>query len=810
MEGVKLNRFILAALLLFAPPALAVEGVPVSREWTPAGFGGAGTYSMITYDLGVSGLVYLVSDVAGNLYSTDEGAQWRFMNKGTTTIINAAIAQAPSNHDILYSIGKKIIKSVNGGRSWSTLGAYIAIRPENYKSIAIDKDDANIAYFGLRDGRIVYTTNGQDIEVFDTPFAVNEQVSFIYFNPDETRMLVGSWGSGMVYYDMSVGAASKTAVTFAGTNSLYNGDFGTYDNSGTEVLCVPGGHVIQCTSDTDTFGSWTPTVAAHTDAIFFISRMAVKKTTGGTLKFITYMRRTTSAGGSNYWDLSNDGGATWTAINNNITLDPINNPTEPWASFGDLGNAASVAFDPHSDTKAAITTDWRIWFSEDGGLNWIERVKGAQNTVISDVFCGPSIDVAGTKRCFQMGMDQGILYSDDLGDHWTATFPNAPNGGAQGFSKAGHVWAGVPRGDATAWQAGTGGVTAMTSNWADFIPRAIVSNDNGQTWTISNSGLPTVKITYPNYSSTRAYVVGEHALGSNGNLYTCIQDSTGNTPQSSPLYWELHARAKHAAAWGIGYPRALAKCPANDSILAVGIDGISPTQDGGIFISTDGGLNWARTPANPEQWKTYNGISFDPTDATCNTIEFGEFFYDEPDVAKTWRTTDRGSNWLAVNNDIGIYDLRYASDGKVYKVGLDTNPMIDRSLDGITWTTLKKLNATAQIANGLSIHPVYPNRICVGVDDGVNTKSSDGSEGINNDDSTGAAGGSIYCTGDGGVKWYNISGDLPSPSGITAITHVNYRGIEWLLIGTDGSGVFRLPAKDKARTTMSNVRFLNP
>lgn len=39
------------------------------------------------------------------------------------------------------------------------------------------------------------------------------------------------------------------------------------------------------------------------------------------------------------------------------------------------------------------------------------------------------------------------------------------------------------------------------------------------------------------YAAGTAYVVNNVALGADGHNYVCIQDGTGHTPQSSPLYW---------------------------------------------------------------------------------------------------------------------------------------------------------------------------------------------------------------------------------------------------------------------------------
>lgn len=784
--------------MFLCTPAWAVPNIPVSRVWELAGFGGGGTYPMIVYDNQTANKLYITSDVAGNFSSSDGMEQWDFMNVGSQTIINASIAQSVSNPDVLYSIGKKLIKSVNRGKSWSTLADYVATRPQSYKVIAINRSDENIVYVGRTNGKIMRTTNGgQTFEEYATPFGSGVSIEFLYINAAGTRLVAGSNGQGMVSYNLSTGVA--TDIDFADTNGLRNTDFGTYDNSGTEVFCTTAGIHMSCTQD---FSTWTDTGDITADTSYYIRRFAVKKLASGSITFVAWGRLISSQY-TNFTKLSTNSGSTWTDVSNNVTMDTTNNPTEIWASFGAIGTVFSIAADPHNESNFAIATDWRMFISTDGGLNWVEKVKGAQNIVVSDIACSP------TNRCFMASMDVGLQYSDDLGDHWIPAFPNTSNGDPQGFAVAGHVWRVVTLGTQAEWLAGTGKVVATTSNWADFKPRVIISSDNGVTWTVVTSGLPTTQLSFSAWSSATSYVVGNRVQASNGKIYICILNNTNNSPASSPTYWSVDANDKNRAAWGIGYPRALAKCPNNDNVMALGIDGYSATENGGIFVSTNGGMDWTRT-TQPTQWKTYNAIAFDPTDLNCNTIEFAEFFHVSPDLAATWRTTDRGVTWANVENDIGIYDMAFASNGKAYKVGLDTNPNIDFSNDGITWSAMHALNIGSQIADGIFVDANNPNRICVGVNDGTNTGTSQGS----GSDGSGEGGGSIYCTADAenGVSstWYNITGDLPSPSGVTAIAFVyNYLGQDWVLVATDGSGLFRLPLRDRVRTTLSNVSFTN-
>jgi hypothetical protein len=43
---------------------------------------------------------------------------------------------------------------------------------------------------------------------------------------------------------------------------------------------------------------------------------------------------------------------------------------------------------------------------------------------------------------------------------------------------------------------------------------------------------------YPAYVALTAYVIGDKVRAANGKVYECIDDSTGNEPSASPLFWE--------------------------------------------------------------------------------------------------------------------------------------------------------------------------------------------------------------------------------------------------------------------------------
>ena len=750
-------------LLMNVPIANAVVNRdPVSRHWENAFFGGAGTFPMVLPDIEIPNKVYLASDVAGNMQTVDAGDNWTYMNYGTTSIINASIAQSEYNPDIMYSLGLKLLKSTNRGKSWTAIADYKGTRSTVYKTIAIGRTNPNIVFVGLDNGKIMKTVNGgASFTEYATPFGANIRITFIYIDPTDSYIIVGGQdANGMKRYHLT--DDSSSTITLTGTNATYNWDYDKYKVGAVEHLCVTAGLKIACT--TDNGDNWTYTAAAYGSSSYICSRLAVKYLASTAVKYLTHVRQISTQYGTTYQELSDDSGATWTDVANNVTMNATDNPTDTWGSFGNIGNVQSMAFDPHSETKAWITTDWRVFRSDDGGTNWTEKVKGAQNQVVTDVTVSPN------GILFACGMDIGCHKSTDNGDHWTAVIPKTSNGDPQGFAIAGFWWRIITLGTEAEWNAGTGVVIATSSYWADFIPRTARSTDNGVTWTIITSGLPT----------------------------TLLNSSSGSTDPNR-------------ACWGNGYPRALA-CHPNGSVCYLGIDGYSATENGGIFYSTDKGLTWHRT-TQPPSWRIYNAITVDPTDATGNTVMFSEWFQSSPTLPHTYKSTDRGATWTTVATNIGDFDMSYNASGNAYKVGLNNNPRIDFSGNGDTWAMMHNMNETAQVADGLYVDPNDPKRVFVGVNDGTNTGPtvSTGTGGGTSSATT-IIGSSIYVTNNAqanaAATWTDLTGDFPSPSGVQAITvdtHVGRKG--YLFAATDGAGIFRLNLDDTSPTTTTGITF---
>lgn len=795
--------------LIFFPFLLgAVSRPPASTHWEHAFYGGNGAFMTVLVDNEYSNILYGLCDVSGILKSKDSGDNWDFVNSGITSVVNEIVAQSPVSPNILYILGAVSQKSVDRGETWQPTGTELTVDISNraVKNIAFHHKNKDIVYFALNNGQIKKTIDGgQTFTTFATLTGVRKMIQFLAIDENDRYMYVGSLSNGMLRFDLSDG--TSIPITFTGTNANYSQDYAFYKQNNIEYFCVGTGNYISCSNDNGI--TWTQSTDIRintpfeTSTEFYIYRFALKVLNNGNLNIVAYARRTNTPYGENIFSTSNDNGITWTNVwYGSLTIDPLNYPGNEYG-FGVIGNIYFIVADQHIDGTFYLTTDGGISKSIDGGLTWIQKNKGLQSTVLSDIAFSPD-----GKYTFAAGMDLGLVKSDDHGITWHTAIPHGPNADVQGFGAAGHYWQVVTLGTEADWLAGIGGVVATSNWWIDSLSRVVVSQDNGTTWQVITSGLPTTLLRAPaTWSSTKTYQVGDNVAVADG-IYTCILTNVGNNPTNgaNPTYWTLYRQvaSTNVGNWGDGLVRGLTKAP-ND-ILYLCIDGYSLTENGGIFKSVDKGLNWTRT-TQPAQWGCYNGISADPTDATGQTVGFVEWFKKSPANPLFFKSTDGGLTWTSgvTTTLYGNFDLAYASNGFIYSVGSKGFPTIAYSTNGNTWYTMKSLNERLDIiGDAILVDPSDPNTLYVGVNDGT-------SDGIKTD--TGfVQGGSVYMTNNAlagtEATWINIDGDLPCYSGIQSLAINEKEGTHgYLYAATDGCGVFKLNLDPTAPITVEGVYF---
>lgn len=790
------NRLLVLIIILFS---IGANGKPASRDWKNAFWAGGGAFLQTTYDRQVQGRIYSLSDVSGLHVSIDNGENWNLSNRGIKTNSYSYIHQSEKNPNVMYIIGKKLMRSDNRGRDWIALQDYSGFNTRSNKNIAVDRTDAMKLFVADDTGHIYRcTSGGVSCYQYDRP-VTDSSIQFLYITQDNKYLIVGFTAAPMKRYDLTDN--SSTTITLSGTNATRNWDYSTFTKDGIESFCVTAGKRIQCSRDDG--NNWQiVTSDMITDSTFFISAVGAKQLANGSVRLIGYARRISTPYGDNILKVTNDSGFSWSDDRfYDMTYDYVNDPSKVWGNFGAVGNVYHIEFSPFDENEATVSTDWTIIRSIDGGINWIQRGKGNSNQVVTD--CEVAPDDIGTTFC--SGMDIGLYRSEDGLETWEAMLPHGPLLGSQGFAIAGHYWKILILGNAADWNARHGKIVVFSSQWTDFVPRVWYSNDNGDTWA-QGSGLPTTPLTFNAWNSGTSYVTGDKVYivdpGNVQKVYTALQNSTNVSPynQGHPTYWQLDTNSKNFPAWGIGYPRSATKAPGDK--IYVCIDGYGPTETGGIFYSTDYGHTFNRTN-QPAQWKCYNGIAADPTDLTGNTILFTEFWYASPDNPHGYKSTSGGINWEDTGQEQYVgWEMKFADDGKVYKIGKKTGPQVYYSLNkGSTWLDMKQLNETDNTADGLVFDPDNHNRLFVGVNDATKTSAGPG-VGINS---------TVYMTDDASsgasATWVELTGDFDCPSGIHDLAvNKKYGKAGILIAATDGCGVKKLELSPTMKTKFQKIK----
>jgi photosystem II stability/assembly factor-like uncharacterized protein len=261
-----------------------------------------------------------------------------------------------------------------------------------------------------------------------------------------------------------------------------------------------------------------------------------------------------------------DQGRVWTPWDKEMQADIVSDPTRAWAAVHGRINALRV--DPF-DAQIWFRTDWwGVWRSDDGGVNWVEKVKSAPNTVTSDIQLSPAGDI------YVAAMDNGLLKSSDGGKSYEAVFPK------KGYrdDMNGHVWRVAFLADDK--------VLATSSPWnADLNQVAIIHlPDYG--FNLIKEGFPVKKPrigTAWNFGYAKALAVDPN---NKNNIYLVIDGEGAGLYLSKDggKSWKRSA----SQPGSLKIYNALALDPANPKRIFVG----TMDPNGGIYLSEDDGASW--------------------------------------------------------------------------------------------------------------------------------------------------------------------------------------------------------------------------
>ncbi|HTL71343.1 MAG TPA: hypothetical protein VL404_08650 [Candidatus Eisenbacteria bacterium] len=589
-----------------APPAGAAPEAP---KWEFAGWYGGGSFPTLVPDPNVYGRAYLVSDVAGIWRSDNRGSFWSFRTQGLTSLNIATLTIAKSDSNIVYAGGKAgLFRSDDAGSTWRYLPAskdrVVFKRPDDYRSIAVDRADPNKLYAGTKNGEVYRSADGgatfERLGEDRYPFGSATPISVVHVTRDGRFLFAGS-PLGLVRYDLSRNLWEKT-----GLGPVQALDLQSY--LWQETLFVTSGKKVAWSSDFGLTWQYSQALPLASPSAH-INRISVRSDRTGKIMIAAAWRD--GWGGGVY--LSREFGKDWVDIEKNLTHDTLSDPSRVWAQG--FGWPLSVSFDPFEPNTLYFTDFWGVWRSDDNGFSWTERIKGAANTVGSDI----AVTLDGS--VLVATMDNGLLKSSDAGVSYRSLCPLTPFDG----SVKGHIWRVLPLGpDGTR-------LIATNSPWDPTGNQVLISEDGGLTFRKSRAGLPAA---YPvsNTVWERGYA---RALAADPTdptrLYLGIDGDDGGGFFSSTDGGTTWKRSPGQPG-SLRIYNALAVDPTEPARIYWGTAGTS--ANGGIYRSQDFGRSWQKV-FSATGWVfdltvTKDGTAYAATDAA------GPCLYVSRDKGATW------------------------------------------------------------------------------------------------------------------------------------------------------------------------------
>jgi hypothetical protein len=569
--------------------------------------------------------------------ATSSNVTWTPLTDNQATLVMGAIAIAPSNTNTIYagtgdpnnSIasygGKGILKSTDGGSTWTLLGSSIFSGNEISK-IVVDPGNANNVYVAV-DG---YNGSIGSLQTGNVGVWKSTDGGSTWTNT--TTGISGlntSWdGFSDLVMDPSNSQTLYTALySFFNQESTAEGVYKTTNGGSSWTLLgggLPSGSAVGRTA------------------------LAISKSSPGTLYCrMTGTSASTGLGNKYKFEVTTNGGSTWTERLNqpdpapgfgwytiSLAVDPANANTVYMGGFGGMGEStdggqtwANIAFSgtvlPHDDSHAmTFDASGKLLEGDDGGLYhlddptpsnpvWSDR-NGNLNTIQFD---GIALNPTNANIAYGGAQDNSILkYTGS--NVWN--FANAP------FGDGGEV-----RVDFTNPSTVYGSGQYQAGRDPSFFAR---SDDGGSTWNTKTTGINT---------------------NENGNFYPPFVMDPSNSSRLVLGLSNIYETTNKGDSW-----TALGSFPGSvvDSIGLAASDSntIYAANDNHVYLTTNHGSTWTQvTDPDPSGLlESYTDLKVDPAHPNI------AYVVASADSAYTgagnhvWMTSNSGSTWTNITSNL--------------------------------------------------------------------------------------------------------------------------------------------------------------
>jgi photosystem II stability/assembly factor-like uncharacterized protein len=394
-----------------------------------------------------------------------------------------------------------------------------------------------------------------------------------------------------------------------------------------------------------------------------------------------------------------------------------------------------------------------VYLSKDMGKSW----KGQDTDLAGDKVSNPTrIWAKPGGRTTSLKVDPfdpsvvfrtdwwGVWRSDNGGASWKEKVDGAPNTVITDIALD-------PKGQIYATSMDNGLLRSSDDGktYEALFPKTYDINLSGHVWGVELAGSNIIATSSPWDKKINQVVVSKDG----GASFSVVQDGL---PDKRPVINTM---------WGEGYPRGLAVDPKNSNIVYLGIDG---DDEGGLFVSKNGGLSWQRSAGQPGSKRIYYGLAVDPTDS--NRIVWGASgsgggVYVSADAGKTFKYAMGQMQW--------VFDVAIGPDGSMYAAGDSGGAKLYVSRNhGVKWSLLKSFE-TSRALGSVAVHPKNAALVAVSTVSWNNSAPN-----------------KIYLSKDSGKTWTDVTGMLPEGSGAATLTFdpVN----NYLYAGRMAGSVYRL------------------